>query len=56
MRTKKARWWDPAGGETGIPHCLAEVHDYGKQHFATFYNKQVKLTLSGILSNKKIQE
>ncbi len=25
VRIKRARWWEPAGGETGVPHCLAEV-------------------------------
>jgi len=26
VRIKRARWWEPAGGETGVPRCLAEVH------------------------------
>jgi len=25
VRIKRARWWEPAGGETGVPRCLAEV-------------------------------
>jgi len=27
VRIKRARWWEPAGGETGVPRCLAEVHN-----------------------------
>jgi hypothetical protein len=40
VRIKKGEVVGPAGGETGVPHCLAEVHKPLKAALFRYFKKQ----------------
>jgi len=42
VRIKRARWWEPAGGETGVPRCLAEVRKLPEAALFRYFKTALK--------------